>query len=255
MVTQFCVGQDGKRMVLIPAGEFTMGTSEEDRGTLSARCHAPPVAFDDEIPAHPAFLDAFYIDETPVTYAEYGKFLEANPGYTAPPGWLSTRGSFRASHADCPVVNVSWDDANAYARWAGKQLPTEAQWEKAARGGDGRVYPWGDEFDPSRCNTWEAAIFDLTPVRHFAPRGNSPYGVMDMVGNVWEWCADWYAHAYYQVSPAENPRGPQNGIFRVLRGGAWNGNREEMRAANRHYFYPGYRDVVVGFRCVTQNGI
>ena len=233
------MGRDGKRMLLIPAGWFTMGSA----------CGA----CEDETPEHRVYLDAFYIDETPVTNAEYERFLNANPLYTAPPGWDKLQRTLPRRQAEQPVVNVAWEDAQAYARWAGKQLPTEAQWEKAARGTDRRVYPWGDDFDPTRCNMWESAIFDKTPVTRYAPRGNSPYGVIDMVGNASEWCADWYAADYYQHSPPQNPLGPESGIFRVLRGGAWCSDRVDLRAANRHFYYPRYRDVTVGFRCVKQD--
>jgi formylglycine-generating enzyme required for sulfatase activity len=233
----FSIGKDGKRMLHVPAGYFTMG---------SGLC-------EDEIPVHRVYLDAFFIDETPVTNAEYKRFLDAKPDYPAPPGWDKKRRTFPPRKADHPVVNVSWEDANAYARWAGKQLPTEAQWEKAARGIDRRRYPWGDEFDPTRCNSWETAIFDTTPVARYAPRGNSPYGVMDMAGNVWEWCADWYAADYYQHSPSHNPAGPTDGILRVLRGGAWSSDRSDLRAANRGLYYPRYSNVLVGFRCVKND--
>lgn len=230
----FRIDKDGKRMILIPDGWFTMGSEQGDK---------------DEIPVHRVYLDAFYIDETPVTNAEYKLFLDANPAYPAPSGWDRAERTFPPRRANEPVVTVSWDDANAYAHWADKELPTEAQWEKAARGTEMRLYPWGDEFDPTRCNSWENTIFDTTDVTLFAPRGNSPYGVMDMAGNVWEWCADWYAADYYAHSPSHNPAGPNHGVLRVLRSSAWSSDRASLRAENRHFYDPDCRNILVGFRC------
>ena len=254
MTNEMRMGRDGKRMLYVPSGWFTMGTADADVRHLSTRSGDTPGRFSDETPEHRVFLEAFYIDETPVTKAEYHGFLNANPLYAVPPGWDRVQCTYPPRQGEQPVVNVSWEDARAYAAWADKQLPTEAQWEKAARGSDRRIYPWGNEFDPTRCNIWEIALFDTTPVTRYAPRGNSPYGVIDMAGNVWEWCADWYAADYYSRSPSHNPAGPVEGLFRVLRGGAWSSHREDLRASNRHYFYPRYRDVIVGFRCVQSDG-
>jgi iron(II)-dependent oxidoreductase len=149
---------------------------------------------------------------------------------------------------DHPIVNVSWYDAVAYCEWAGVQLPTEAQWEKAARGTDGRIYPWGDEWDDSKCNNYETGIEETTPVGSYT-QGTSPYGVMDMVGNVWEWCADWYDEKYYASAPNRNPQGPSAGIRRVLRGGSWlRVSPDALRAAVRGSATPGgWHDA--GIRC------
>ena len=192
-------------MILIPAGEFIMGSPE---GEGDANEH----------PQHPVFLNAFYIDKYEVTNALYKQFMSAT-GHIAPLFWDDEE----YNHPNQPVVRVTWHDAVAYAEWAGKRLPTEAEWEKAARGTDGRIYPWGNEWDSSKCNSGVSGDgYEYTaPVGSF-PAGASPYGVMDMAGNVWEWCADWYDKDYYSSqSSQQNPKGPDSGTYRVLRGGSW----------------------------------
>ncbi len=206
------IGKDGAPMVLIPAGEFQMGSNYGDG---------------DEKPVHTVYLDAFYIDKYEVTNAQYKKFMDAT-GYKAPEYWNDPD----LNKPDHPVVGVSWYDAVAYAEWAGKRLPTEAEWEKAARGGlVGKRYPWGDSISHDDANydgtggkdRWEYT----SPVGSFAPNG---YGLYDMAGNVWEWCSDWYYRFYYFSlyyrfyyfrSPRANPRGPDSGTIKVLRGGSW----------------------------------
>ena len=229
--------KDGAELILIPAGEFLMGSAAADN-------QASPT----EKPQHTVYLDAYYIYKNEVTVAQYRQFCIAT-GHAMPeaPQW--------GLLDDHPVVNVSWDDASAYAQWAGVCLPTEAQWEKAARGGDGRVFPWGNTWDAGKCSN---SVGDLnpgktSPVGSFVA-GASPYGVQDMAGNVWQWCEDWYDEKYYQNTPARNPIGPDTGMGRVLRGGCWGyDNPGYLRAAYRGGCDPthwGYVDGV-GFRCAS----
>jgi formylglycine-generating enzyme required for sulfatase activity/uncharacterized caspase-like protein len=215
--------EDGAEMVLVPAGEFTMGSNE----------------YDDEKPPRRVYLDAFHIDKYEVTNALYRRFVSATsrgaPGY-----WNDAR--FNGDPQ--PVVGVSWHDAAAYCGWAGKRLPTEAEWEKAARGTDGRRYPWGEQWDASRANSGGKPV----SVGSY-PGGVSPYGAHDMAGNVWEWVADWYEAAYYQRSPERNPKGPDSGQYRVVRGGSWDFSPIGLRASYRNYGTPDRRFSLVGFRC------
>jgi len=195
-------GKDGKEMILIPAGEFVMGEGSN---------------------AHRVYLDAFYIVRYPVTNAEYNQFMDATK-HNAPGHWAN--GQIPQDKENYPVVSMTWEDAAAYAQWAGGRLPTEAEWEKAASWDDAkqekRVYPWGNDFDATRCNASESKIGGTTPVDKYSGKGGSFYGINDMAGNVWEWCEDWYDADYYKSSPARNPKGPDSGYAHVLRGGAWN---------------------------------
>lgn len=248
--------KDGSVLIYIPAGEFTMGSNDND----------------DEKPIHKVYLDAYYMDKYEVTVGQFREFCNAT-GRSMPdqPSWNRPAvDSFQDEVAKyeawlknhCPVVGVFWEDASAYASWAGKRLPTEAEWEKAARGTDGRKYPWGNKWNGSYCNHGSGLSPDSTdgyeytaPVGCF-PQGTSLYGVMDMAGNVWEWCADWYYKDYYQNSPSRNPTGPSFGLRRVVRGGSWYDTQNLCRAANRLVNGPqGFYDGSVsfsggGFRCV-----
>jgi len=223
------VGWDGKEMRLVPAGPFLMG---DDGGPQ------------DERPRHRVNLPAYWMDTYPVTNAEYARFV-AETGYRAPCHWPES--AYPLDKADHPVVNVSWEDAQAYAAWAGKRLPTEAEWEKAARGTDGRVWPWGNTFEPARCNTREAGTGSTTPVDAYAPQGSSPYGLADMAGNVWEWTSDWY-RAYPGSSYASDNFGEQ---YKVLRGGSWSYNSTSARCAARTFDSPSFFCDSYGFRCVV----
>jgi iron(II)-dependent oxidoreductase len=219
--------EDRAEMVLVPAGEFWMGSDE----------------YPDEKPRHRVYLDAYHIDKYEVTNALYKRFMDPT-GRSAPALW--TNSNFNGPTQ--PVVGVDWYDAEAYCRWAGKRLPTEAEWEKAARGTDGRKYPWGHDWDSSKANSREIKIDKTVAVGSY-PAGVSPYGAHDMAGNVWEWVADWYDKDYYKRSPDRNPTGPSTGQYKVLRGGAWVNNPINLRTADRSSNTPDGRNNDVGFRC------
>ncbi|MCL4557508.1 MAG: formylglycine-generating enzyme family protein [Deltaproteobacteria bacterium] len=204
---------------------------------------------DDEKPYHRVYLDAYYIDKYPVTNEQYFKFCEETgheyPSYLLK-GIFSKRPFLPENIRRDPVVNVIWEDANAYCKWAGKRLPTEAQWEKAARGMDGRIYPWGNEWDASKAWFNQQSTCAVGSY----PQGASPYGVMDMAGNVWNWCVDWYDANYYANSPDRNQQGPDSGKYRVLRGGSWYfDDPSDLRASDRVGYPSGTYDDG-GFRCV-----
>ncbi|HET9961066.1 MAG TPA: formylglycine-generating enzyme family protein [Nitrospiraceae bacterium] len=223
-------------MVRIPAGEFLMGSDSGEQ---------------DERPAHRVYLAAFAIDRYEVTVAEFAEFMAAQ-AVEPPFKWAEAR---KANHRDKPVAGVDWFDARDYCRWRGKRLPTEAEWEKAARGTDGRTYPWGED-RPTKAHTnagqmkW-TGYDSLARVGRYE-RGQSPYGVHDMAGSLWEWVADWYEQTYYSSSPDVNPIGPSAGPLRVLRGGAWNNDARTIRSANRAAYAPDARRNDVGFRCAKR---
>jgi formylglycine-generating enzyme required for sulfatase activity/predicted Ser/Thr protein kinase len=219
-------------MVYVPAGEFTMGS--DDGGS-------------DEQPVHTVYLDAFYIDRTEVTNAQYRACVEA--GVCDALRYTTYYDS--ADYAQHPVVYVSWSDAEAYCRWAGKRLPTEAEWEKAARGTDGRTYPWGEGIDCDHAQ-YDECDGETVPVGS-KPKGASPYGALDMAGNVWEWMADWYDSGYYSQSLARNPPGPDSGEYRVLRGGSWYYSQRHADCTSRDSNYPRRRNFNVGFRCARDS--
>ncbi|MCO5190181.1 MAG: formylglycine-generating enzyme family protein [Anaerolineae bacterium] len=210
---------DGKEMVLVPGGEFLYG--------------------EDKVPW---YLPPFWIDKTPVTNAEYKRFLDANPDHPVPYidvdsdwikpyNWDQTRRSFPSGKAQHPVVLVTWHDAVAYTEWAGKQLPTEHEWEKAARSTDGRIYPWGDTWHDKHANTREAGIGSTSPVGQFSPQGDSPFGCVDMSGNVWEWTQTPDARGGYR-----------------LRGGSFVNYQDNARVADVYRLSPGNSDDLLGFR-------
>jgi formylglycine-generating enzyme required for sulfatase activity len=230
---QEITGKDGALMVLVPKGEFAMGSK---------------TGFAHEGPVHRVVLDAFYMDKYEVTVGQYARFLEAT-SLGAPPDWSMMN---QPAHQKRPVVNMDWSDANRYCRWAGKRLPTEAEWEKAARGMDERMYPWGDDpLDRLRANygkdTWDNHTA-LAPVGSLE-FGQSPYGIHDLAGNAWEWVSDWYDKDYYGKSPSQNPEGPQEGVTKVLRGGSWYSNLGYLKSTYRFSIKPSARDSDFGFRC------
>ena len=280
-------------MVLIPAGEFQMGTNTSDittlvkefmlemgcgdfnefeiadikdpdwRNTIQQEWNGVLDVAKTETPAHKVFLDAFYIDVYEVTNAQYKKFVDAT-GYKEPDSWNSSK----LNAPNQPVVRVSWYDASAYAKWAGKRLPTEAEWEKAARGGlPGKRYTWGDTWPPTGragnfCDESYRKIDEQNhiidgyddgyaysaPVGSFAP---NRYGLYDMAGNVYEWCYDWYDAAYYTQSPNRNPTGPTFGEGHVIRGGSWDDDFPAVALRGGGVgdeFDQSYGNV--GFRCV-----
>ncbi len=236
-----------EEMILIPAGTFTMGSD-----TRAA----------DEKPKHKVYLDAYYIGKYEVTNAEYYEFWKQQTDAARTPenfthlpeiGDWPARAEQFPNH---PVVGVSWHDANAYAAWKGMRLPTEAEWEKAARGYTDRVWPWGNAVEPYANTAAEDDGYQnrLAPVGSF-PKGKSYYGVMDMAGNVWEWTADWYSDVYYGYSsqaaakrPKMNPTGPDVGSWRVIRGGSWIDKIARCSTTFRFYFYPNLKTSFVGFR-------
>ena len=233
--------KDGKEMVLIPAGPFEMGDSNNEPEEWMKRSR----------PVHTVQLDAFYMDVHEVTVGQFREFVDQS-GYKYGRNWDEVA-RFSPSD-DHPMIYVSWDDAVAYCQWAGKRLPTEAEWEYAARGGlIGKRYPWGDEIihdDANYLGTGGKDQWDETtaPVGSFRPNG---YGLHDMAGNVWEWCADWYDSDYYSNSPLRNPQGPSTSWWRVLRGGSWFSSSNYLRVACRINDNPTYAHSYFGFRCVS----
>ena len=222
-----------RSMAVVPAGEFRMGSATGDA---------------DEQPVHQVYMDAFSMDVHQVSVRHYARFLEATH-HEVPPDWSIMN---RPQHQDRPVANVDWAEAAAYCTWAGKRLPTEAEWEKAARGTDGRIYPWGNELPTQGHATSGKEIWSnhavLTPVGTFE-EGKSPYGIYDMAGNVWEWVSDWYDPDYYQTSPSQNPAGPPTGGHKVIRGGSWGSGPKNLRSADREIHLPSFRGYGTGFRC------
>jgi formylglycine-generating enzyme required for sulfatase activity len=236
-------------MVRIPAGEFTMGSLDNDASSSK-----------DEHPQHTVYLDEYWIDQYEVTNRQYKQFCDATSrSYPSDPKFSGMDNHF-TNYPDYPVVNVSWDDASAYARWAGNRLPTEAEWEKAARGTDGRKYPWGND-EPDAGGFYRANYSGTDSIsarrdgfRYTSPvgsyeRGKSSYGCYDMAGNVWEWCSDWYDENYYGRSSDRNPQGASSGSSRAFRGGCWINYAWVLRCAYRYWGGPAGRWNGLGFRC------
>lgn len=253
--SSFIRDKDEMPMNYIPEGTFLMGSLKNDS-----------YAFAHEKPQHEVFLNGFWMDKYEVSNAMFSKFV-AETGfqtyaerqgysYMYDTSWNWTRVddlSWRSpmsldtfADANLPVVHVNYHDAEAYCQWVGARIPTEAEWEKAARGDDGRIFPWGDDFNASNLH------FDSSngPVSiYLFPEGKSPYGVYNMAGNVFEWTSDWYRSDYYVISSRDNPRGPSNGEYRVIRGGSWNNSMENVRSAHRDISMPELSNHLLGFRC------
>lgn len=260
-------------MVLVPAGEFTMGTAAGTDG------------LPDEHPERRVYLSSFYLDRLEVTNRAYAAFVQST-GHRTPENANPSVTLWEKHHPlpgieDHPVVNVSWEDAVAYCRWVGKRLPTEAEWEKAARGTDSRRYPWGNEWDFTKANSasyWAGRTIDfqsgadwdafwlkgegarlskekgikgevLTMQVGSFPEGMSPYGALDMAGNAAEWVADWFDPNYYRVAPLTDPPGPTRGAIKAMRGGSWLKPAVSLRTTDRDWGTMDSRPSGTGFRC------
>ncbi|MBI5945650.1 MAG: SUMF1/EgtB/PvdO family nonheme iron enzyme [Chloroflexi bacterium] len=248
---------DGMTQLFVPAGILTMGGLDILRDS-------------DEIPAHQVKLNAFWIDQVEVTNGMYS--LCVNAGSCRPPVKLNSNLRFdyfgSPEFSDYPVIHVAWLDANTYCQWAGRRLPTEAEWERAARGDDMRTFPWGDEPPNANNSNSGNSVGDTSRVGSYAD-GMSPFGALDMAGNVWEWVSDYYKAYYYASSPLENPPGPEDDIgthLRVIRGGSFQDTLLNLRLANRGYEvgpnpfapplaeeYYGRGSVHIGFRCAADH--
>ena len=239
-------------MVLVPAGEFVRGSDKKkDR-----------LAYRSEIPQRSVYLDPYLIGKYEVTALEYLKFVLATDRLPQL-DWRYDGGNFQETMAHHPIMHVSWYDADAYCKWAGKRLPTEAEWEKAARGTDGRLFPWGQEYaGPTRANFGRTGLSG--PVRDRPERlllyppiisvdkyenAVSPYGLYQTIGNVAEWVSDWYDQDYYKTAPDRNPKGPETGTQKAFRGGGWMDSTTTMRAAMRNGTDPQTKINWMGFRC------
>lgn len=234
---------DGATLRLIPAGKFSMGSGERAN----------------ETPVHTVYVDAFYLEVHEVTHLQWKRFVEANPEWSKDRidprlhdgGYLRhwNGNSYDPQLDNHPIYNLSWPAAAAYVKWAGKRLPTEAEWERAARGPEGFRFAYGNEYDATKANTGYRRQ-GTVPVGSYAPNG---YGIYDLTGNVMEWCADWFADNYYAASPDRNPLGPDSGPSHVLRGGSWGYEGDQCATTFRFFITPPIGDLAcvdrIGLRC------
>jgi len=234
-------------MVLIPQGSFEMGSRRSLRELDPVSIfQADRHMLGPENPAHEVILDDYYIDLYEVANADYRKYLEATGSKTLPRYWDDPN----FNQPTQPVVGTTWKEAQAFCQWNNKRLPTEAEWEKAARGKRPVKYPWGDEEpDKTRLN-FNSNVGKTAPVGSY-PAGKSDYGVFDLSGNVSEWVQDWHFPEYYLFSPKENPPGPEQGHYKIIRGGNWINNAEDVSLTYRNATVPKARSKTVGFRCVA----
>lgn len=234
--------KDNTVMSLIPEGYFCRGTSNKTIEILVRDFGADTKWFEDEKPHRKIYLSEFYIDIYPITNRKYFNFRRLNNMKIS--SSLLKRFQLRPYH---PVTHIEWDDAVTYCEWVGRRLPTEAEWEKAARGNDDRIFPWGNSLELSRAN-FNTRLGKTSPVGTF-PDGISQYGLHDMAGNVYEWVNDWYDKNYYAISPEIDPPGPKDGSSHVLRGGAWINVPTMIRCSKRdHLRYPYLNSKFIGFR-------
>jgi formylglycine-generating enzyme required for sulfatase activity len=265
---------DGMEMLYIPAGEFIMGFKDFDPANNTYKFTQPEL----QQPQHTIYLDDYWIDKTEITNRMFTKFINSSQYITDAEKrgngivasdqktyWRRVEGLSWKNPIDPnknivglgshPVTQVSWNDANAYCIWAGRRLPTDAEWEKAARGTDMRIYPWGNnEPTGELANFPDKKLADYlfsAPVGSY-PKGTSPYGALDMAGNVWEWVYDWYGEEYYKISPMQNPTGPSTGEMHIIRGGSWDLNYG-YAAVYRAVEFPNEGSASLGFRCAYSN--
>ncbi|MES1257399.1 MAG: SUMF1/EgtB/PvdO family nonheme iron enzyme [Acidobacteriota bacterium] len=230
-------------MVAIPGGEFQRGRTFV-WPDYDVKWYPNPAR--DDLPVRGITVDAIYLDEAEVTNKRFAAFVKAT-GHRAPFNWRA--GQIPEGKEQYPAVDVSWDDATEFCAWEGKRLPTEAEWEHAARGSrEGRMYPWGDE----KISAKDAVFNQVDGPRPVCGKTKSEYGLCDMIGNVWEWCSDWYGQHYYQDAPDHNPKGPDTGLYRVLRGGSWfDVPPLFLTSSYRSWARQKERSPTIGFRCAV----
>ncbi len=232
---------DPSGMVAIPGGSFTMGRTFETSDDSSGM---RPLILRDDRPAREVHVSAFWMDAKEVTHEDYAAFVTAT-SRVPPYHWLD--GRMPADLASHPIYNVDWDDATSYCSWIGKRLPTEAEWERAARGAlEGEPYPWGSE-KPTPEMARYSTQFGPGPVGSFLA---NDFGLHDMAGNITEWCQDWFSRTYYADGPDEDPRGPAEGAYRIVRGGAWSDGPNRITVFFRNWLRPNQKTPNLGFRCV-----